>query len=293
MYKFKIIIIALFTGWLAACEKPLQAEEEHQQQAAEGNLKLSVYELEQTPFLTTTRATASEACSHLVFAVYGMDGTKLKQNSQKIGDSDYGSTSFQLLEGSYQLVAIAHSSDNNPTMSDLHKIKFSNSTGYSDTFLYYQTIEVGSQPQTINLSLRRIVSLCRFVINDAVPEGITKLEFYYTGGSGHFDATTGKGVTNSQQKVRVAVEAGQQQTQVDLYTILHEDEGLLRLKVTAYDAADNVQHEAVFEDIPMTRNQITWLSGDFFTGVMPVASRNFSTDVDIETVWGGELRLTY
>ncbi len=92
----------------------------------------------------------------------------------------------------------------------------------------YQTVAIGNEPQTISLSLRRIVSLCRFVINDAVPEGIAKLEFYYTGGSGHFDATTGKGVTNSQQKVTV-----------------------------------------------------------------PVASRNFSTSVNIETAWGGELRLTY
>ena len=49
----------------------------------------------------------------------------------------------------------------------------------------------------------------------------------------------------------------------------------------------------VFEDIPMKRNQITWLSGDFFTGVVPVVSRNFSTSVNIETAWGGELRLTY
>lgn len=293
MRKVRIILIVLFAGLLTACEKPLQTEETSQQPVTEGNLKLSVFELEQTPFSAVTRASASEACSHLVFAVYDMAGTKLKQHSQKVGDSDYGSTSFQLLEGSYQLVAIAHNSDNNPTMSDLNKIKFSNSTGYSDTFLYYQTVAIGSEPQTISLSLRRIVSLCRFVINDAVPEGIAKLEFYYTGGSGHFDATTGKGVTHSQQKVTVAVEAGQQQTQVDLYTILHEDEGLLRLKVTAYDAADNVQHETVFDDIPMKRNQITWLSGDFFTGVVPVASRNFSTSVNIETAWGGELRLTY
>ena len=58
---------------------------------------------------------------------------------------------------------------------------------------------------------------------------------------------------------------GQKNTKYDLYTFLHDTSGIIHLKVTAYDSADNIQHEWEF-DVPMTQNKITWLSGEFYTG---------------------------
>ena len=290
MKRLHFAALALCLALFCACEKPILSEDAPS--AEQGNLTLSISQLEQTSFASLTRAAASDVCTHLNFAVYDLEGTRLKQTNQKVGDSDFGTATFQLPEGSYQLVALAHNSNGNPTMTNPAKIQFTNSLGYTDTFLYHTTITIGSEPQTLALTLHRIVSLCRFVISDAIPEGVARLEFEYKGGSGHFNAATGLGVTNSTQVVKYDVQAGQKKTQYDLYTFLHETEGTIHLKVTAYDAADNMQHEREF-DIPMVQNKVTWLTGDFFTGVTPSTSQAFTTTVNIDDNWGGETHMTY
>ena len=291
MKRLYSIALTLYLALFCACEKPILADDESLQKE-DSNLTLSISQLEQTSFASLTRAAASDVCTHLNFAIYNTEGTRLKQTNQKVGDSDFGTASFQLPEGSYQLVALAHSSNGNPTMTNPAKIQFTNSLGYTDTYLYHTTVTFGSEPQTLALSLHRIVALCRFVISDAIPAGVARLEFTYKGGSGHFNAATGLGVTNSTQVVKYDVQAGQKGTQYDLYTFLHETEGIIHLKVTAYDSADNMQHEREF-DIPMTQNKVTWLTGDFFTGVTPSTSQAFTTTITIDTDWSGETHLTY
>ena len=289
--------VLLLTILFTACEKPLLSEDEGTggSRKAEGNLKLSVYRLEQTDFSALTRTAAADVCTRLNFVIYDMEGTRLKYENQLVGDTDFGTTSFLLPEGNYQLVVIAHSVNKNPTTTNPAKVMFTNiskDVGYSDTFLYHTTVTIGEEPQTLALSLHRIVSLCRFVIRDAIPEGITRMAFTYTGGSGHFNAATGLGVTNSTQVVSYNVEEGQTQTQYDLYTFLHDTTGTIHLKVTAYDAGDNVQLEREF-DVPMERNKVTWLTGDFFTGFTPTSTQTFTTTINIDNSWGGEQHLTY
>ena len=289
--------VLLLTILFTACEKPLLSEDEGTggSRKAEGNLKLSVYRLEQTDFSALTRTAAADVCTRLNFIIYDMEGTRLKYENQLVGDTDFGTTSFLLPEGNYQLVVIAHSVNKNPTTTNPAKVMFTNiskDVGYSDTFLYHTTVTIGEEPQTLALSLHRIVSLCRFVIRDAIPEGITRMAFTYTGGSGHFNAATGLGVTNSTQVVSYNVEEGQTQTQYDLYTFLHDTTGTIHLKVTAYDAGDNVQLEREF-DVPMERNKVTWLTGDFFTGFTPTSTQTFTTTINIDNSWGGEQHLTY
>lgn len=287
---FLVLLVSGLTMMLSSCEKFISPENGETTQT--GNLKVSIMQLEQTPFADLTRTAASEVCTRLNFAVYDMEGTRLKQINQKVDESDFGTTAFQLTEGKFQLVVLAHSSESNPTMTNPSKIQFSNSTGYSDTFLYQTNVTVGDEPQTLVLSLRRIVALCRFVINDAIPEGVASLEFQYTGGSGHFDAKTGLGVTKSTQKMSFDVQAGTKQTTYDLYTFLHETKGIIHLKVSAYDADDNKLHEREF-DVAMEQNKITWLTGDFFTGVTPTTSQTLTPSVTVNSNWGGETRLTY
>lgn len=289
--------VLLLTILFTACEKPLLSEDEGTggSRKTEGNLKLSVYQLEQTDFSALTRTAAADVCTRLNFVIYDMEGTRLKYENQLVGDTDFGTTSFLLPEGNYQLVVIAHSVNKNPTTTNPAKVMFTNiskDVGYSDTFLYHTTVTIGEEPQTLALSLHRIVSLCRFVIRDAIPEGITRMAFTYTGGSGHFNAATGLGVTNSTQVVSYNVEEGQTQTQYDLYTFLHDTTGTIHLKVTAYDAGDNVQLEREF-DVPMERNKVTWLTGDFFTGFTPTSTQTFTTTINIDNSWGGEQHLTY
>ena len=289
---------------LASCEKALFDQEETSGDSSgdpNGNLTVSVYQIEQMPFASQdggpethragTRAAVTDYCNRLNFAIYEMDGSRVKQVNQTSDNAGFGTASFSLEEGEYQLVVLAHSSNGNPTMTNPQKIQFSNSTGYTDTFLYYTTVTVTEEHQTLSVSLERIVSMCRFVMNDAIPAGVNKLEFYYTGGSGAFSATTGLGNVNSKQKMTFSVTAGQSGTMYDLYTFLHQQDDDITLTVTAYDSADNVLYEREF-DVPMTRRKITRLSGDFFTGD-PSASGDVGVTISINGDWDGQTDVTY
>ena len=282
---------------LVSCEKPLIAEENNAVDT-KGNLRVSVFQREKMPLAslfpgvsqTTTRGAqaVSEVCTRLNFAVYDIDDSRVKQVNQTADQTNFGTASFQLEEGTYQLVVVGHSANGNPTMTNPAKIQFTNSTGYTDTFLCYGEVTIGEDAVDLQVSLDRIVALCRFVVTDDIPADVRKMQFYYTGGSGAFNAATGLGSVASKQTVTVDVTGGQKQ--FDLYTFLHELSDTIALKVTALDASGNVLYEREF-DVPMQQNHITWLSGAFFNG--SGSSSTTITGVTVNTDWAGETHLTF
>ena len=280
-------LVVIFTVF--SCEKAIISNE-NESGDAKGNLKVTVFEIEKTPFASLTRTVenASAVVTRLNFAVYDTDGARLKQVNQELGkNADFGTASFQLEEGTYQLVVVGHSSNGNPTMTNPAKIQFDNSDGYSDTFLYSEDVTIVADPVNLSLTLHRIVALCRFVITDDYPQDVAKMQFKYTGGSGAFDATTGLGCVNSKQEHVFDIIDGQKQ--FDLYTFLHSTEGTIRLTVTVYDHHDNVLYERTFTDVPMQQNHITWYSGNYFTG----GSGTTNISITINTEWDGESHLTF
>ena len=282
---------------LVSCEKPLIGEENNAVDT-KGNLRVSVFQIEKMPLAslfpgvsqTTTRGAqaVSEVCTRLNFAVYDIDDSRVKQVNQTADQTNFGTASFQLEEGTYQLVVVGHSANGNPTMTNPAKIQFTNSTGYTDTFLCYGEVTIGEDAVDLQVSLDRIVALCRFVVTDDIPADVRKMQFYYTGGSGAFNAATGLGSVASKQTVTVDVTGGQKQ--FDLYTFLHDLSDTIALKVTALDASGNVLYEHEF-DVPMQQNHITWLSGAFFNG--SGSSSTTITGVTVNTDWAGETHLTF
>ncbi|MCR5044364.1 MAG: FimB/Mfa2 family fimbrial subunit [Bacteroidaceae bacterium] len=275
---------------LASCEKVAIPENDASEEL-NGNLRVSVYQIEQTPFASSTRTTeaASAACTKLNFAIYDEGGSRLKQINQQSSAADFGSVAFQLDEGTYQLVVVGHSANGNPTMTDPTKIQFSNATGYTDTFLCYGEVTIGEEPVDYEVSLDRIVALCRFVITDDIPAEVKKLRFYYTGGSGAFNAVTGLGCVASKQDVKFDVTPTGSK-QFDLYTFLHDLSDNIALTVMALDASGNELYSRQF-DVPMQQNHITWLSGAFFSG--SGSSSTTISGVTVNTDWAGETHLTF
>ena len=290
--RTKRLLIALLAGIfvLCGCEKAINLEEIDN--AATGNVTVNVYKIENEAFGVSSRGVVSDVCTRLNFAMYDAGGVRVKQINQKSGDKGFGAVSFELEEGSYQLVVLAHSSDGNPTMTNLAKIQFTNATKYSDTFLYYANVEVGDEPQTLDITLNRIVSLCRFVVNDPIPEGVAKLQFYYTGGSGAFSAMTGLGVVDSKQTMTFDVVPGTIGSAYDLYTFLHHTEDQVDLVVTALGADGNKMYERSFE-VPMEQRKITRMTGNFFTDEASVESHGAQVEISINSEWEGEVNISY
>ena len=264
------------------------------------NLRVTVFSIEKTPFGTltpgayapATRAAtpASEACTRLNFAIYDEGGSRVKQVNQTSAEADFGKASFQLAEGTYLLVVVGHSASGNPTMTDPTKVQFTNATGYTDTYLCCANVTIGEEKVDYQVSLDRITALCRFVLTDTeIPAEVKKMQFYYTGGSGAFNAQTSLGSVKSKQTVTCEVSASQKQ--FDLYTFLHDTEGTIHLTVSALDASGGIYAERDF-DVPMQQNYITWLSGPFFGGSSTTGSTTI-TGVTVNTDWAGETHITF
>jgi len=290
--RFVPSLLFLFLMLFASCEKPLMNEADDQDDKKEqSNLTVSIFQIEQTPFSEFTRS-QQDMPTRISYAAYDMEGQRVKQINQKSGDADYGQARFLLPPGTYQLVVVAHSSNGNPTMTNLGKIQFTNAQGYTDTFLAVDTVEVTTQSQTLEVSPRRIVSLCRFVVTDAYPQNVAKLHFLYTGGSGAFDAHTGLGSVNSSQAMEVEVTKGRKE--FDLYTFLHSEEGTIDLQVTAIDKNGIIAHQRQFQ-VPMAQRQITRFSGPFFggNGGGGTTDESLSVGITINTQWEGEYHYTF
>ena len=254
--KYLFIALALL---VAACEKPILDEDISNEK--EANVILHMTQFEQTAF---TRATQdiTELCSRLNVAVFDADGTKVKTVAQKEGDASYGTVALTLTAGSYRLVVIAHNCDGSATITSEEKVTFPNNK-VTDTFYYYGDLVVTDNQQSYDLTLTRAVAMFRLVLTDEeIPSNVAKLKFYYTGGSSTFSPSAGYGCVNSKQtEVRTIAEEGI----YDIYTLPHtEDDVLTKLTVTALDANDNTVKERLFENVPVTRNQITRYTGSFF-----------------------------
>ena len=290
---------------LSSCEKAINDSDTVVSDSVadkDANLRVTVFSIDKTPFEALTRAEnaeadfgkatpASEACTRLNFAIYDEGGSRVKQVNQTSAEADFGKASFQLAEGDYLLVVVGHNSNGNPTMTDPTKVQFTNATGYTDTYLCCGNVTIGEEKVDYQVSLDRITALCRFVLTDTeIPSEVKKMHFYYTGGSGAFDAQTGLGCVNSKQDVKFDVSASQKQ--FDLYTFPYKStEGTIHLVVSALDASGVEILQRDF-DVPMQQNYITWLSGPFFGGSGTSGTTGI-TSVTINTDWAGETHITF
>lgn len=257
-----VLLIAVF-AMTFSCEK-MNVNDFSGKDSGEPNLVLHVVT---TGNEAMTRSDNTKFWNRINFVVY-QNGKKVKGVNQVEGDDSYGQVGLTLEEGTYQVLVLAHSSDGNPTMTTAEKIQFTNAIGFTDTFYYYGTITVTDTQQTHNITLNRVTALLRFIIKDDIPANVSNLKFYYTGGSGALNATTGQGCVDSKQTVIMVVDPTTMTKpySFDLYTIPQEATASLNLTVTAYDETQTVVHEHSFKNVEVQRNKITEFSGEFFKG---------------------------
>ena len=246
MKKYLLIALALL---VAACEKPVLDEDIVSMK--EANVILHMTQYEQESFGTRAATDITELCSRLNIAIFDADGTKVKTVAQKEGDAGYGTVALTLAAGTY---------------TSTEKVTFPNNK-VTDTFYYYGDLIVTSEVQSYDLTLTRAVAMFRLVLTDEeIPSSVAKFKFYYTGGSSTFSPSAGYGCVNSKQTEIRSVPSGSSAGMTfDIFTLPHtEDDMLTKLTVTALDANDNTVKERIFENVPVTRNQITRYTGSFF-----------------------------
>ena len=267
-----------------SCEKYDAADTVKEKEKVENGVKVifSLDKLEQIPFgegakITRSNVAADKICTYINLAIFsGTD--KVKNESQKIGDSNFGTLAVSLAKGTYKVVVIAHNCNGTATITSPDKITFPDNK-VTDTFYYCADITV-DDAQTYSLQLKRAVAMFRLVAEDEKPEKVKSMKFYYSGGSSTFNALTGYGCVNSRQtEVRTIDDTmNGKQTQYDVYTFPHEEKGQLKITVTSQDASSGAINERVFDEIPIQRNMITQYSGKFFSESTKASSFSFVAD---------------
>lgn len=264
--KWFLACVCLFS--LSACEK-MQTEDIVGPEPEKDGLavQFNVTKLEQIPFPADLSSRASDVktlCSKVSLAVY-QSGTKISQVNQLSTDANFGRFQLVLSPGTYQFVVIAHNGQKNPTMTDIEKITFDGKV--TDTFYYYTEFTV-DKAVTRDLELQRAVAMFRLIATDNVPTAVSKMQFYYTGGSSTFDAVHGVGCVNSRQSEyrEVTAEMVGKPATFEVYTFPRTDSNTLKMTVTALDATDNTIILKEFPQVGIQRNMITQYTGEFFGG---------------------------
>lgn len=282
--NLKLLLLTVMALWgLSACERMTLDADESALADDEGNTVIKVNMFSIVPF-DDTRAVQNIAdyCSRLCFVLY-QDGEQQKKILQKSGDSNYGQISIRLNSGTYQLLVLGHSCDGNPTLTSPESIKFTNTTGYSDTFYYYDDLVVGDEGGSHSVVLQRATSMLRVIITDEIPSNVSRIRLYYTGESGVFNAVEGwGGSTNSKQHIFYDVAGKQAPLELEAYTFLRNETGTLDVTLTAYDSNDTVIAEKELDDVPMKNCMVTEYSGPLFSASTSDTSFSFIADTSWE-----------
>lgn len=269
-----------------SCEKVELPSTNNEKPQEDGvSICFTISNIEQVAFdngMVNTRAAITDLCSRITFAFF-QDDEKIKQVSQKASDDGFGNLTVSLPSGSYKFVVLAHNGTDNPTVTSLDKITFGNNGKLADTFYYYGELDA-TESKDVNLSLKRVVAMVRFIITDAIPADVKKMKFEYTGGSSSINATTGLGCVKSQQEETFTVEeaAHTGQSQYEIYTIPHATDGTLKLTVKALMNDDEEYKKQTFEDVPVTINKITKYTGKFFENTQKPGEMKISLNTDDE-----------
>lgn len=283
--KTSIILLVMLCLFMPSCEK-ISSEDSPSAQGEDGvnvTFRVSMYTL--SPLGVSARrvrAEVGEVCSRISYAVFDGDN-KLKAVNQVVGDDGFGTLLLTLPLGTYRFVVIAHNGLGNATITSPDKIAFS-SNKCTDTFCYYQEVSI-TEDVAIDVTLKRVVALVRFIVEDPIPSDVAQMKFYYIGGSSTLDAMSGYGCVNSKQTEYRDVDDEMRQGggTFDLFTFPHTEKDTLKLTVTAMTSDNQIVQERTFTTVPVVKNSVTQYSGKFF------GSSDDEGDLDVhfevDTTW--------
>ena len=287
-----VLTLMMMTAAVSSCEKMTLSENVQSENGEKGNVVLRVTQFEQVPFDAQTRADAGSVCTRLCFHIYGEDGVRVTYVNQKQEDSNFGTASFSLDEGRYVLVVVGHNSSSNPSFSANEKVSISGSN-LGDTFWCCEEFEVGDDEIELNLRLKRIVSMIRFIPTDAKPANLNQVILSYKGSKGTFDGLTGYGSTHASQTIKLDVDANDDQ--YEFYMIPSSDDDLLDIKLSTYyvegDGRIHSLTEKEISQVPVKRNCITICRGSLFDGTG--SSQSVFITISVDTNWDDNIDVTF
>ncbi len=291
MKKYIYCLVALCAGFLTACQRNDLTEGERRA------VNFHVTNYEQYYLGDETRAESVDLLDHLTMAIYSADTDQLVDEvvTQNKGDENYGNFTAYLEEGvTYRIVFLGYMGSKACHLTSSKAISFDD-TYVPHTFLYTEVVHVDeSLEPSRNVVLDRVIGAFRLVMADAMPEGVATMRFTSTRGGSVLNAQTGECVQNTGRTYDMVLADpsswwGKKNNSFTLYYFLPKTGATMEITVDALDSKGTLIQSRTFPEVPMTINQLTIYTGNFF--IEP--TMDYSPSLSLNYSWGAEKTYTY
>lgn len=212
-----------------------------------------------------TRSTdVATLCDKLCLAVYS--GSKLDTlASWQSSEGSFGNVSIKLKDGKYRFLLLAHNSAKAPDMTNPEKIDFGRQN-MSDVLYWFGELTV-AHDTLLDISLRRAVARVDVVTTDTIPSAVGSMYFIVTKGSYILNALTGYGAYSGRdyKSVPIPDSLAHRRGTFSFYTFPTAEEVSASVTLRAMRIGETgiyCSHD--FKDVPLRRNTVTRLTGEFF-----------------------------
>lgn len=258
---------------LCSCSSDIIAEHADAGSKAKKDIKfvISPYETE------LMRASTSEAFTRLSFVLFPtIPGDTIVVEQEK-NDGNFATVSAAVPFGTYELVVVGHNGSENAIVESAENISFQDNK-ITDTFCHYQTVEITSETSsTMEIKLKRSVAKMEVKVTDALPEWLAKVQIIATGGGVALNPKTGLAAAEAVQNKTSEIKdiwLGTKFCTFSTYTFLPSDgEVNMSFTVNAIDGTGETILSRLFDNVPMTVNQITRYTGEFFNSSSEVGGK--------------------
>lgn len=212
-----------------------------------------------------TRSTdVATLCDKLCLAVYS-SGKLDTLASWQSSDGSFGNVSMKLKGGKYRFLLLAHNSAKAPDVANPEKIDFGRQN-MSD-ILYWSSELTVARDTSFDVSLHRAVARVDVVTTDTIPSAVGSMYFIVTKGSYILNALTGYGVYSGRdyKSVPIPDSLAHRRGTFSFYTFPTAEEVSASVTLRAMRIGETgIYCSRDFEDVPLRRNTVTRLTGEFF-----------------------------
>ena len=290
----RLIFSFLTVVLLCGCEKALSSDIDAMDVTVDSASVTMRFTLTNSD-VATRAADMTNYVSKLNVQLFDEDGQKVFSSvkTQTKNDDDFGSLNTELADGTYTVVAVAHSSARSAPIKSPEVVQFTAQDGekLTDTFCHVSTVEVGEDSRSFSLPMYRATAMVQLHLTDeTLPSELWYVKAEYTGGSANVNPTTLEGITKSSQserRIRNELRLHQYFTFPYMSTT-----GTLKMKVSATTSDGTVLRQRTFDAVPVARNRITTYEGELFgDGEWIATQTDFSFLIHAD--WEGEDHYTF
>lgn len=242
---------------------------------------------------TTSGNALSDAVKHVSYAVYNEAGIKVNEKVSNSQHASFGEIEDSLPVGKYTVMLLGSTLRTWNAPDNINGSYYMPEYGGGDDFFFSQTaIEVQGLAINQTIQLKRKVGKVEIKITDEIPANIEEIVYSVKGVGHYFFPYSGLSYINTIYKSNyywVDEESGSPDYSQDfgLYFFLNYDQdAFASVNIRAYDRNRNLVVDKTINDVPVSINKKTILTGRLFDDAGSTKGQAFSISVDDK--WNSE-----